>query len=781
MSRVPLSQLVRKGRQLVSDPLYRGSLVLLTNTALLSILGFAFWTLAARSYPAATVGSFSGLTAGIGLISAIAALGLPNMITRHLTSAASPRGLMVISLAAITALGGAASTAVLLGLGPHLPAGLHLRQQGDEVILFTVLVIVSALSGAIDAALIAVRATQAVLWTNLAGAIARITGLLLLTSLRSTGLVTAYSVGLILATVLSVPPLLVKIRGGTRLDAAFDVFRGYMAGTVRNYIATVLGVLPSTVVVLEVLAVLGAARTAPFAIASLVSGFLDVIPSTTSQVLFAEASRKGVALGGQLRKAIRAIYGLMLPALLVIVLGAPLIMRVFGATYAAQASTCLRVLACASLFTGGTYLVDSMLIARDRTGAYLFMNGANAALMLGGVGFMLRYGVTGAAEGWALGQAGSLLLGLVVVASGTTGRHRRAERVRGQPRGRPGSVPETHGAAAAGVETSHAEEPRTAARVLTAARTTMPMMLTSTAGVEESLRALSQRLTQRPAASRPPQRLARPGELAYCGIWFPPVAIPVGFRQVRMSRQLPVLTVVSAYSGWIEAVLIPSTGVPDLDAGCWQALTQLGGVPRRLCWATGAATGEWSRFCDALGSSAAPADERAKDAIGAAHAYLERSFLTGEAVRSPVQFNEQLFQWLAIDNHRQGPGEEAVPGGPGEEAVPGERAPEALASDDRRAMLALPERFPGTRWRIRTTVGDRPYVTFDSNYYSVDAAALGKPVLITADLTRVEVFCDDELVAVHPRAWAHGASVSHPAHVAVRQDRPASAGARNRR
>jgi O-antigen/teichoic acid export membrane protein len=765
MSRVPLSQLLRKGRQLVSDPLYRGSLVLLTNTALLSLLGFAFWTLAARSYPAATVGAFSGLTAGIGLVSAIAALGLPNMITRHLTSASSPRGLMVISLGAITALGGVLSTAVLLGLGPHLPAGLHLRQQGGEVILFTVLVIASALSGAIDAALVAVRATQAVLWTNLVGAIARIAGLLLLTSLRSSGLVTAYSVGLILATVLSVPPLLAKIRGGTHLDAAFAVFRGYLAGTVRNYIATVLGVLPSTVVVLEVLAVLGAARTAPFAIASLVSGFLDVIPSATSQVLFAEASRKGVALGGQLRKAIRAIYGLMLPAMLVIVLGAPLIMRVFGATYAAQASGCLRVLALASLFTGGTYLVDSMLIARDRTGAYLFMNGANAVLMLGFVGFMLRYGVTGAAEGWGLGQAASLLLGLVVVATGTTGRHRRAERVRGEPRA--DGLAQTIGAAAGGTE-----QPRTAARVLTAVRTTMPLMLTSSAGVEESLRALSQRLTLRPAASRPPQRLARPGELAYCGIWFPPVAIPVGFRQVRMSRQLPVLTVVSAYSGWIEAVLIPSTGVPDLDAGCWQALTQLGGVPRRLAWATGAATGEWSRFCDALGSSAAPADEQAKNAIDAAHAYLERSFLTGQAVRSPVQFNEQLIQWLAIDNHRPGPGQEQEPG---------EQAPDALGADDRRAMLALPARFPGTRWRIRTTVADRPYVGFDSNYYSVDSAALGKPVVITADLARVEVFCDDERVATHPRAWARAASVSHPAHVAVRQDRPASAGARNRR
>jgi O-antigen/teichoic acid export membrane protein len=757
MSGVPLSQLLRKVRQLVSDPLYRGSLVLLANTALLSALGFAFWTLAARGYPAATVGSFSGLTAGIGLVSAIAALGLPNMITRHLTNAASPRGLMVISLGAITALGGVLSILVLLGLGPHLPASLHLRQQGGQVVLLTVLVIVSALSGAIDAALVAVRATQAVLWTNLAGAIARIAGLLLLTSLRSSGLITAYSAGLILATVLSLPPLLAKIRGGTHLDAAFALFRGYLAGTIRNYIATVLGMLPSTVVVLEVLAVLGAARTAPFAVASLVSGFLDVIPSTTSQVLFAEASRKGVALGGQVRKAIRAIYGLLLPALLIVVVAAPLIMRVFGATYAAQATSCLRILAVASLFTGGTYLVDSMLIARDRTGAYLFMNGANAVFMLGGVGFMLRYGITGAAEGWALGQCASLLLGLVVVVTGRTGRHRRA----GERRG--GRAAGTFGTAAVG----ETEESRAAAPVLAAVRTTMPMMLTGSPGAEESLRALSRRLTQRPEARRPPQRLAPPGELAYCGIWFPPLAIPVGFRQVRMSRQLPVLTVVSAYSGWIAAVLIPSTGVPDLDAGCWQALTRLGGVPRRLCWATGAATGEWNRLCDALGSQAAAADQQAKDAISAAHAYLERSFLTGQAVRSPVQFNDQLTRWLAIDNHRPGPGREQPPG--------------VLDSDDRRAMLALPPEFPGARWRIRATVADRPYVSFDSNHYSVDAAVLGRPVLISADLAQVEVYSDGELVASHPRAWARGASVSDPAHLAEGQDRPASAGPRNRR
>jgi O-antigen/teichoic acid export membrane protein len=725
------TQLLSKVRELIRDPLYRGSLVLLANTASLSVLGFAFWALAARSYPAATVGSFSGLTSGVGLLSAVAALGLPNMVTRHVTTASSPLALMAVALTAIAALGGALSLLVLVGLGSHLPASLDLQQHGHAVILVTVLVMVTALSAAIDAALIAVRATQALLWSNLAGAVARIVGLLLLTSLRSSGLVIAYSVGLILATLLTVPPLLVKLSGGIRLGDAFTLFREYLAGSIRNYIATILGMLPSTVVVLEVLARLGASRTAAFATASLVAGFLAVIPATTSQVLFAEASRKGVTMGGQLRKALRAIYGLLVPGILLIVVAAPLIMRIFGASYATQGSNCLRILALSSLFTGGTYLVDSMLIARDRTGAYLFMNGANAALILGCVGFLLRDGINGAAEGWALGQGVSLLLGLVVVATGTTGRHRRAFPV-----------------AEAADAVRLAEESRL--RDLALARTTMPIMLPTGVGVEESLRALSQRLRDRPVAMRPEQRSAPPGDIAYCGIWFPPLAIPVGPRQVRASQHLPVLTMVSAYSGWMAAVLIPSWQAPDLHAGCQRALAMLGGIPKRLAWVTGPAGGEWASFCAALGSEAAPADERARRRLGAMHAYLERSFLTGQAVLSPAQLNEQFEEWLAIENTRPGPGQE--------------QPPVALAAADREAMIPLPKQWPEAGWRIQAHVTDRPYVRFDSNEYSVAPAASGQTVWIVADLEHVEVRCDDELVASHPRVWSRDATVTDPAH-----------------
>jgi Glycosyl hydrolase family 26 len=109
----------------------------------------------------------------------------------------------------------------------------------------------------------------------------------------------------------------------------------------------------------------------------------------------------------------------------VVVAAAPLLLSLFGAAYASAATGCLRVLALGTLLTGGTYLIDSLLIARDRKGAYVFINGVNAFLVLGCVAILLPHGLTAAAAGWALAQGLSFLVGLAVLAGGRERRRRR--------------------------------------------------------------------------------------------------------------------------------------------------------------------------------------------------------------------------------------------------------------------------------------------------------------------------------------------------------------------
>ena len=412
--RSPLHTLRQRIEGITSDALYSGSLLLLANTIGLAGLGFVFWTLAARSYAPAAVGWLAGITAGVNLLATVATLGLPNTVIRHLSKTADPRQLAKAAVTAVAVLGGALASLCLLLLTPLLPGGgPNLGGGLRPVLLIIVLVICTAAGATLDAGLIATRATGALLIKNLAGGIFKIGALLALTRFGVAGLILAYGTGTMLASVLGAVTLFRRLPPSQTGQPPVRSLRRYLTFSSGNYLGTVFGILPSTVVPLEVLTISGSRQTAWFAVAFQLAGFLNFIPATAAQVVFAEAQRG--ALRTQLTKSIKAIYAMLLPAVTIMLIAAPYALRLFGDAYANSAADCLRLLAVGALLTGGTYLVDSALIARDRTGAYIFMNAVNAALVLTTVGCLLPLGLTAGAIGWVTAQAASLVIGAAVV------------------------------------------------------------------------------------------------------------------------------------------------------------------------------------------------------------------------------------------------------------------------------------------------------------------------------------------------------------------------------
>jgi O-antigen/teichoic acid export membrane protein len=752
------AQTLRALRSVLNDALYRGSLYLLANTVVTSAIGFVFWTLAAHRYSPSTVGVFSGVISGATLLAAIAALGLPLTMTRHIATAEDPRGLVLVAITIITTAGTVLCLATILLLGPHLPSALHIQQRGGMALLVTVLVVFTAVGTTLDAGLVGTRASRFVLVKNFVGSIVKLVAMLLLTAFRS-GLLISFSLGLVLATALSGAALGRRIRGKSTGFRPFHMPWHYLSITSGNYPATVIGILPLSIVPIEVLAARGAAQTASFMIAFLTAGFLNFIPSTMGQVLFAEISRGGVPLGMQVRKAVRGVYGLLLPALAVMLVAAPFILRLFGEAYAADATGCLRVLALSSLFAGGTYLVDSVLIALDRTSAYTFMQVANAALVLGCVWVLLPRGLTAAAGGWALAQCLTLAIGLLVLATGRAGRrHAKVSPVTAA------EVTPDHPRQAA----IHDFEPQI--RQLLAGWPMMPTtLIAEQIGWDQSIQILLDRVTElRAAYSHSHQQISQTtyvaGGIAQCSLWFPPIEIPVGFDQTRSANELPVLTMITGYSRWLSAILIPSRSTEDILAGWWELIVKLGGVPHMLTFHSEGAVGFWAdgqeristecgKFCRSLNTAVVAG--RAGDAattslIERAEAYLERSFLRGRAFSSPEDFNIQLRDWLAVTNARR--------------RQPPDCTPAELIAADRKAMLPLPSEPPETGWRLTTQVRDSPFVRFDSNDYSVRPDVIGRTVEILANLSQVRVLCDGRPVAEHDRAWALRQTIYDPAH-----------------
>lgn len=732
-----LSQKLSALKDVFNDALYRGSLYLLANNVAAAAIGFVFWTLAAHKYAASTVGVFSGVTSGVSFLAAIASLGLPITMTRHIAGAKDPRQLVFMAVVVIATVGTILCFFTVLFLGPHLPAALHIQQRGKMALLVTVLVVFTAAGTTLDAGLVAIRSSRVVLVKNLAGSLARLGAMLLLVTFRSSGLIISFLLGLVLATLLSGAALGRRIRVK---DVKFNPFHlpwRYLSTTSGNYLATVIGILPLSLVPIEVLAARGATETARFSVAFLIAGFLNFIPSTTGQVLFAEIARGGVPLGKQLRKAFRAVYGFMLPPLVLLLAGAPLILRLFGQAYASDATGCLRVLALSALPAGGTYLICSVLIARDRIAIYTFMQIANAVLILGGVGLLLPHGLTAAASGLAIAQVLTLVLCLLALPTGKVGRHHPgvyagpAEQV---PQRLPDDEERLADTYAFG---SQIPEPL--------ATWPMPIMPAPSSYQHEG------------------RTRYLVGQTAQCSLWFPPIELPVGFGQTRSGNQLPVLTMITGYSRWLSAVLIPSTRAEDFFAGWWELIAELGAVPHILTsysedglgwYMAGQAdlADECNAFCHSLGTEVvlgSTGNATPTGLIEQAQAHLEDSFLDGRTFTSPEDFNVQLRHWVSRENMR--------------DRQPPSYSPAASIAADREAMIPLPPIPPATGWRLSIPVNDRPLIYFDSNYYSVPASATGRTVEIVANLRKIEVLCGRRIVAQHDRAWTRGRVIRDPA------------------
>jgi hypothetical protein len=84
-------------------------------------------------------------------------------------------------------------------------------------------------------------------------------------------------------------------------------------------------------------------------------------------------------------------------------------------------------------------------------------------------------------------------------------------------------------------------------------------------------------------------------------------------------------------------------------------------------------------------------------------------------------------------------------------------------------MLAMPPVPPVTGWEHTLRLPRDHYVRLDSNDYSVHPSAVGRRILVRADLGRVQVWCEGDLVADHARVWARHQTISDPAHVRAAQ------------
>jgi len=84
---------------------------------------------------------------------------------------------------------------------------------------------------------------------------------------------------------------------------------------------------------------------------------------------------------------------------------------------------------------------------------------------------------------------------------------------------------------------------------------------------------------------------------------------------------------------------------------------------------------------------------------------------------------------------------------------------------ERTKLLRLPEKPIDTE-EVRTVVAKKqPYVSFDTNQYSIPHDLVGEPLTLAASETHVRILRGDAQVACHQRSWLKHAVVEDPSHI----------------
>jgi O-antigen/teichoic acid export membrane protein len=322
-----------------------GSLV--GSIAVTSLLGFPYWWVAARAFPAAAVGFAAASVSAMTLLGTLGMLGLGTLLTGELPRRPQERASLLA-----TALTFATGAGLVLGLVFALvapgPLGLEtLAGRPGAVLLFASGAALTAVTMVIDQAVIGLLRGGVQLRRNIVFAVSKLVLLAMLA-------VAAVEVGGIAIYATWVAGLAISLawlaltaaREGARLHHCrprWNLFRHWRRPAMEHHLLNLAIQVPTLVLPLVVSATVSVTASAYFYTATLITGFLSYGAIALTLALYAVGVRDQARLAQALRFTLRLAFGVILAANLVLLFGSRIILHVFGPEYADNAATVLRI------------------------------------------------------------------------------------------------------------------------------------------------------------------------------------------------------------------------------------------------------------------------------------------------------------------------------------------------------------------------------------------------------------------------------------------------------
>jgi len=376
--------------------LVQNAVALMISAGGTAVLGVAFWGIAAHLAPVAAVGRTSAEITAMILMASLAQLSFGTIFERFLPVAGTQTRSFVARAYVMCVVFALVVTSIYAFSGlahSFLPSSFMWRS------LFILAVVFWTIFALQDSVLIGLRASKWVPVENIIFAIIKLALLpVLIATSPNQGVFLAWSAPVIL-TIIAVNWYLFakRIPEHEALKAPTESLPRakelvILAGA--QYATLLFSLLTPLIVTLVVIQRLGALANAHYYIPALITGSLSLFLWSVFRSFVVEAASEPHALRRHTNMAIAAMTVVLVPSVIIGVIFAPYILRIFGASYVAHSTTLLRMLLL-SLPLSAVSIFYSVFAWLDRHVWWMALRDLVSVVIYFGIVFSLigRYGI----------------------------------------------------------------------------------------------------------------------------------------------------------------------------------------------------------------------------------------------------------------------------------------------------------------------------------------------------------------------------------------------------
>jgi len=378
------------------DSLYKNSLYLMINAGIMALLGFVFWTLAARYFTIIEVGLAATLISAVGIILSLSLLGFNVSLIRYLPHSQNKSEIIwsTFWLSGVFALIlGVISLFILQYIYPELG---FIKQNLVYGALFVLFCAFNTVFNLIESVFIAYRKSKLVLYKNTLWSVLKLLGIILFVGFGAYGIFMGWYLALIIAFLISLGFIGLKVI----FNINFFEIKRMLKYSLGNYLGTIFAVLPGLGLPLFITYFLGVEQTAYFYISWMIANLLFFVPTSVGRSFLSEGTHN--KKGGSVNKALSFTYTITIIGVILGLLGSKVILSLFGELYVENGLNLLYILILSSLFYSYNAIMVMNYNLQNKVKNVILIYVGIALFTFVFVGLLMDYGLLGIGLGWLI-------------------------------------------------------------------------------------------------------------------------------------------------------------------------------------------------------------------------------------------------------------------------------------------------------------------------------------------------------------------------------------------